>query len=416
MQKLKVFSAAFVVFSLLHIGAAKDLRTVTEPKNPEICTSLNATSDDDTQTIQKALDSCTKGQAVALLSNSTFYAGPLTIPSGVSLLVEEHAILRAIPNPKLYDKGANKCGTYDDYGGECKAFISILKANGSGIYGKGTIDGQGGAYINSQNVTWWEVSSAARQHDKVPNNPPIIQINNSVDITLYQIVLRNAPLDHINSRKTTGLTVWKVTIYTPKASSSTDGIDMDGNQNVTIAHTKITTTSYTIVIRASEAPSRHISAYNLHLNRAYGTAIGTNTKHGVSNVNFSNITMTILTYGINIVTNSLNGGLVANISYNNICMYRVRHPVHLDMFSPNITGNLKPQFMNIFLNKVQVGNSGDFVFHGIEKSNPIEVELHNTRVSKGSSWSVKNAIVTGDWKDDLNGRTHCPHNVNNLLE
>nr|ANJ43622.1 glycoside hydrolase family 28 [Medauroidea extradentata] len=411
MKRFSSFSATFVVLALLHAVATKDLRIVTEPKNPVICTSLNATSDDDTETIQKALNSCTKGQAVALTSGNTFNTGPLTIPSDVSLLVEKGALLKAIPNPKLYDKGANTCGWYDDNGNGCNAFITILKANGSGIYGEGTIDGQGGAHINSQKLTWWKLIRRANELNKRANNPRLIHINDSTDITLYQIVLKNSPQFHVASTQTYGLTLWKVIIYSPKATSDTDGVVLEGSQNVTIAHTNITTVSDNIGITASDAPSKHISMYNLHLNRGYGISIGGATKHGISNVNFSNLTLTIVNYGINIRSNTLNGGPVTNITYHNVCLYRVWYPIVLDMFYGNVTGDQKPQFKNIFLNEVYAGNSGNYIFHGIDESDPIEVELNDVHVAKGSSWSVSKAEVTGNWKYDLRER-HCPHNVN----
>nr|ANJ43599.1 glycoside hydrolase family 28 [Extatosoma tiaratum] len=425
MRQRMGFLAIFAVLAMAHVATAGDRRTITEPKTPDICTSLNATSEndtaaiqslnatskDDTAAIQKALDSCDTGKAVAL-SSGIFYSGPLTIPSGVSLLVDSGATLKAIPNPKLYDKGADTCGTIDNLGVGCKAFITILKANGSGIYGKGTIDGQGGAHINALNITWWKLSKIASEEGKQQNSPMLIQINNSVDITLYQIVLRNSPLSHVAISEANNLTIWSVIVYAKHASARQNGFILDGSQYVTIAHSNITTIGTGIAISALLAPSQRISVRDIHFSRGSGLTIGSPANYGINIVRVSNITMTILRNGLQISGNNLNGGLIRNISYYNICMYRVYNPIVMEMVQINETGSRTPEFKNVTINKMWTGSRGSFVFHGIGKSDAITVAMNDVHIARNSAWSVTNAQVTGNWEYDLTER-HCPHNVNN---
>jgi hypothetical protein len=60
---------------------------------------------------------------------------PLELHTGVALLVDEGVTLFAFRNPRYYDASRGPCGT---------------------------IDGQGGAKISGQNITWWELADKAR--------------------------------------------------------------------------------------------------------------------------------------------------------------------------------------------------------------------------------------------------------------
>ncbi|XP_063220871.1 endo-polygalacturonase-like [Bacillus rossius redtenbacheri] len=405
------FLTKIVIFALLQVGCARDLRNVTEPKTPQICMSLKATGRDDTDLIQTALNSCTTGKAVSL-SSGVFHSGPLTIPSGVSLLVDKAVTLKATPDPKLYDQGAKTCGTLDDYGVGCKAFITMLRAKGSGIYGKGAIDGQGGEKMTGTNTTWWQLSHDAKVNGKYQNNPRLIQINNSVDITVYQITLKNSPFYHLTSSETNGFTVWGITIDSANATRNTDGVNPMGSQNVTIAYCNIRTVDDNIAIKAVTAPSRHISVYSNHFNHGDGVAIGSEVNNGVSDVTFIGLTLNHLIYGIYIKSDTLNGGLVTNITYENICIENVRDPICLDTNYYNKTGDRIPEIRNITFNNIWVHSKGNFIFNGLNDSFPVYIQMNDVHIKEGSRWSVNHAKITGSWKNDVSIK-NCGYYGNN---
>ncbi|KAJ8891353.1 hypothetical protein PR048_010869 [Dryococelus australis] len=384
----------FTAMAWIHVGTARDLRNVTEPKTPHTCTSLKATDGDDTEAIQKALDACAKGKIVALTSG-TFYSGPLSIPSGVSLLVDDGVVLKAIPNPTLYDLGAKTCGTLDQYGVGCKSFITILGAKGSGIYGKGTIDGQANVTMTGKNLSWWQLSHEALKAHNYQNNPMLVQINNSVDITLYQVTLINSPFYTVTGYETDGLTVWGLTILAPASARNTDGVDPIGCQNVTIAHCFISIGDDHVAIKALTAPSRHISVFNNHFEHGNALAIGSEVNHGASEVTVANLTFNGSNTGIHIKSNTFRGGHVVNITYDNICAYRVRRPIHFEMTYGHLQGNRTPLFRNISINNMKVLTNGSYIIRGLSESNPIEVTLNNVHIAKNSSYSENFAKVTG---------------------
>nr|ANJ43591.1 glycoside hydrolase family 28 [Extatosoma tiaratum] len=397
--------AVVIIWLQVYTVSARDLRTVTEPKTPQSCTALKATSEDDTKNIQKALDSCARGKAVEL-SSGTFYSGPLNIPSGVSLLVASGATLKALPNPTLYDLGSKTCGTQDQYGVGCKAFITIHGAKGSGIYGKGTIDGQGEEKMTGKNEAWWKMPANTNVKVNARNAPRLIQINDSVDITLYQITLKNSPLYHVASSKTYGLTVWDITIDTPSSAPNTDGVDPMGSQNVTIAHCRISTGDDNVAIKAITAPSRHISVLNNHFGTGHGMSIGSEITYGASDVTVSGLTLDGTTNGLRVKSNTFRGGLVTGITYSNVCMRNVRNPIVLDMeYGRNVVGNLTPEFRNITFTNVKVLTDGTFTFDGLSDSKPIEASMKDVHIKKGSKWISKHAKITGTWAEDATGIT-----------
>nr|ANJ43617.1 glycoside hydrolase family 28 [Medauroidea extradentata] len=400
------FLVAVAVLVLVHDVTARDLRHVTEPKTPEICTTLMTNGKDNTQAIQKALDSCAKGKAVALTAG-IFYSGPLTIPSGVSLVVRQTATLRASTNPKLYDLGGNKCGTIDELGLGCKPFITMHGAKGSGIYGKGTIDGRGGTNMVGNNITWWHLARNAVVVRKLQNNPRLIQINNSMDITIHEITLTNSPFYHLVAHETNGFTVWGIKIIAPRSALNTDGIDPVGTQNVTIAHCNISTGDDDIGIKALTAPTKHVSVLNNHFNGGVGMSIGSETNHGVSDVLISGLTINNTHNGLYIKSNTLRGGLVTNITYENVCVENAGSPIQMDSNYYQYHGNKTPSFRDITIRNVKVLTNGTFIFHGLSASDPIQVTLEDVHITKGSKFSIRNANIKGTWNEDASG--HCAY-------
>nr|ANJ43642.1 glycoside hydrolase family 28 [Ramulus artemis] len=399
------WSIACVAVALLQVASARDLRTVTEPKTPQTCTSLKATSGDETTTIQSALDKCAKGKAVELASG-TFSSGPLTIPSGVSLLVNSGVTLKALPNPTLYDLGKKTCGTLDNYGVGCKPFITIRSATGSGIYGKGTIDGQGGATMTGKSESWWKLAASAKSKNNFQNNPKLIQVNDSSDITLYQITLKNSPFYHVSTSKTHGLTIWGITIDTPSTARNTDGVDPMGSQNVTIAHCSISTGDDNVAIKAMDAPSAHISVLNNHFGTGHGMSIGSEVTYGASDVTISGLTLAGTTNGLRIKSNTFRGGVVTGVTYTNVCMTNVKHPIFLDMAYGKVTGKLTPTFRDISFTNVKVLTKGDFTFDGLSDSNPVEATVKDVHIKKGSKWIATHAKISGTYEEDATG-TSC---------
>nr|ANJ43653.1 glycoside hydrolase family 28 [Sipyloidea sipylus] len=394
---------ALLLVAILHYASAKDLRAVSEPKIPSACVSLKGTGSEETAVLQKALNSCAKGKTVHLASG-TFLSGPLTIPSGVGLWIDSGVVLKASTNPKEYDTGKNLCGTLSSSSSGCNPFIHMKGATGSGIYGKGTIDGQGGQKMTGKSETWWELAHEAQVKNTNQNCPRLIEIDNCRDITLYQITLKNSPNFHVVTSQTYGFTAWGVTINTPSNARNTDGIDPAGSQNVTIAHCSISTGDDNVAIKGGNAATSHVSITSNSFGSGHGMSIGSETNSGVSDVTVTSLTLKGTTNGLRIKSDRSRGGLVTGITYSNICMQNVANPIVLDTaYSKGASGNKIPVFKGITFNNVKAVTKGKYVFDGFSDSEPITATLNNVHIAKGSTWTTSHAKITGKYVEDASG-------------
>lgn len=379
---------------------AGDTRHVSEPLPPQICTVLQADNlVDSTTSIQVALEHCAKGKAVSLVAskgNNVFYSGPLSLPSGVSLLIDARVTLKAIANPSLFDAGKNSCGTLDDSGNGCQPFILIKNASGSGIYGRGTIDGQGDTPMAGKSQSWWQLAADAKKRNMKQNAPRLIQIDHSENITLYQIILKNSPNFHVVSNNTDGVTLWGITIDTPATARNTDGFDPMGSKNVTLAYSNISTGDDNVAVKAGHQESSHISILDNRFGAGHGMSIGSEVNKGVSDVTVKGLILDGTTNGLRIKSDRSRGGLVTGVTYDNVCMQNVKNPISLNTrYDSNARGQQIPEFQNIVFRNVRVLTAGDFIFEGYNEANPLLVSLQDVHVKKGSVWTNQNVILQG---------------------
>nr|ANJ43654.1 glycoside hydrolase family 28 [Sipyloidea sipylus] len=405
-QMFRIYAALLIVFTL-NEAAAKDLRQVTEPKIPPSCVSLKGNGHDETTILQKALDSCAKGKVVHLASG-TFVSGRLTIPSGVGLWIDSGAVLKASTNATLYDDGRHICGTISTQYLGCLPFIQMTNAISSGIYGKGTIDGQGGIKMIGKKQSWWEMTREAHTKKLYQNCPTMIVIEKSTEIVLYQIKIINTPAGHVTISLTNGFTAWGLTLNTPEDTINTDGFDPSGSQNVTIINTSVSCGDDNVAIKAGRGPSRHISVTNCRFGPGHGMSIGSETTQGVSDLTVTNLVKYNSVTGLRIKSDRSRGGLVTNIVYSDICMYNVSNPIWLSTdYSGTATGNLIPEYNGITFSNINVLTAGKFILDGFSDEKPLHATLHNVNIVKGSTWESKHAKISGKYTEHAHGSLHC---------
>lgn len=102
---------------------------------------------DDAKAIQKAIDECSAqgGGMVLLPANHTFMSGPLCLKSNVNLHLEATAVLIANPDESIYNLSA-----FGENRGEGMMWIYANGADNISITGKGTIHGNGIAFMGKE--------------------------------------------------------------------------------------------------------------------------------------------------------------------------------------------------------------------------------------------------------------------------
>lgn len=398
---MKLRSVVVLLASLASSAVAQDPRTVVEPVIPASCSIVTAQltsahssdlreSDEsrpDKQRIQKAIDNCRRGMGVELKpdgGHDAFLSGPLQLREGVTLIIDKGVTLFGSRNPRDYDVTPGSCGIVNDTGHGCKAVINGEHANDSGVMGDGVIDGRGGAKLLGQNVSWWDLAQQAKVTNKNQNCPRLLIITQCNNFTLYRITLKNSPSFHVSYNRGNGFTAWGVTIYSPKTARNTDGIDPANSTNVTITHCFINTGDDQVAIKAggTGASTRMTIAHN-HFYTGHGMSIGSETDAGASHILVQDLTIDGADNGLRIKSNSSRGGLVQDVTYEDVCIRDTKNPIFMDSnYSYYGAARDKlPEFRDILLKNVHVFGPGKITLDGYDAGHRLQMTFEDVTLS-----------------------------------
>jgi polygalacturonase len=336
----------------------------------------------DTERIQQAMDHCAAGHSVELKADGNkgvFLTGPLTLRSGVTLVIDADTVLAASTNPRVYDLTPGSCGILADaHGDGCKPLLSGADIHDSGIMGAGSIDGRGGDRIGGKSLTWWQLAHQAKVLDRYQQVPGLIVLSHVRNFTLYGITLRDSSRYHVDLRDSNGFTAWGVKIMTPGTARNTDGIDPISSTNVTIAHCYIHAGDDDVAISSRQGgEASHISVIDNHFYTGHGMSIGSGTSGGVSHVLVRNLTIDGALNGIRIKSDPSRGGLVRDVTYENVCIRNVTNPIVLTPHYTNFSGAFLPQYRDISLRDVHILTPGYYIFSGLDAQHVLGVTLDN---------------------------------------
>ncbi|MBF7683832.1 right-handed parallel beta-helix repeat-containing protein [Acinetobacter sp. B5B] len=393
------FFVGFFSCCVCILSFAQDTRQVIEPKQPMICRTLFANGDDDrTSDIQSALMHCTFGQAVELkqtAQNTVFLTGPLNIPTGISIKIDENVILRAINKSAIFDRGGRRCGVLNGDGNGCLPLITFEHALNGGIYGKGEIDGQGGETLQDQPWSWWQLAKQAQHLHAKYNAPRLIQINHSQNMTFYQLCIKNAPHFGLVFSQSNGLTVWDLHLDNPSDARNTDGIDINSSENVTITHSHISTGDDHIAIKANihTGPSHHISIIDNNFAAGHGLSIGSETQAGVYAIDVDRLYIHDAENGLRIKSNAVTAGEVSHILYQHVTLQHVKHALVQDTMYENKIGDTKDHWHDIYYQDIAILGASKLIFNGNNAKQPLHIHLQNVSGLDHVEWLLQQSIV-----------------------
>ena len=389
------FTYLAVALAVCGTAVAQDTRHVVEPHFPKTCTVLRAhlsapdgqlsladEHNPDTVRLQSAIDGCPAGKAVELRADkgrNVFLSGPFRLKAGVTLLVDANVALFASRDPRDYDVTPGSCGVLSEKGQHCKPLIAADDAPNSGIMGEGAIDGRGGATMLGQNITWWDLAHQAKVTDKQQNCMRILNVSHSNNFTLYKITLRNSPNTHVSVSHSDGFTAWEVKILTPKTARNTDGIDPQaGAKNVTIAYSTIHTGDDNVSIKSdASGAASNMSILHNHFYSGHGMSIGSQTAGGVDHVLVSDLTIDGADNGLRIKSDRSRGGLVQNVTFENVCIRNTPNPLVFVPMYTTFAGDKLPVFRDIALRDVHILTPGAFTFNGLDAQHKLGISLNN---------------------------------------
>jgi len=278
----------------------------------------------DTIAIQKTIDAAAAAAGgMVRVPAGKFLTGPFTLASHINLHLERGAEI-LIANGRAHYPAVNN--RYQDS-------ISVTDAQDVEISGRGTIDGQGAA--------WW---TAFRSNPAMTHRPYLIKISDCTRVLITGVTLKNSPMFHLVPQNCTDVTIQGIHISAPANSPNTDGIDPSG-WNFLISGCAIDTGDDNIAIKpvAARRPgNKDFLIRDCAFGHGHGCSIGSGTVGGIEDLTVSHCTFDQTDSGIRIKTGRDRGGLLQNVTYENLKMTAVKNPIYIIDFYPERTAPKDP--------------------------------------------------------------------------
>jgi polygalacturonase len=359
-----------VIYNVKDLGAVGDDRTLN------------------TLAIQKGLDRARETGGKVLIPAGIYLCGPLNMYAKTDLEIAKGAVLKL----------RNDVDDFPVSNGRYQNLISISKATDVKISGAGTIDGQG--------EIWWEKTTAKTLSLR---RPQLLFIEGTERIEITGVTFLNPPNTHVSIKSCTDVYIHQVTVQAPENSRNTDGINISA-RNCTIEYCTINTGDDNIAINfgnrkqaAGDPEVKNMVIRNCTFGYGHGLSIGSFTSGGLSNLQVSNCTFEGTTSAIRIKTARGRGGVIDQISYENIKINNSKYPIFISAYYPKEPaspvldlateiGEYNPVYKNIRLKNVEVSNSREgMIIWGIPESPIQNIAFENVKISAMHGAQIYNA-------------------------
>ncbi|MDO8545272.1 MAG: glycosyl hydrolase family 28-related protein [Opitutaceae bacterium] len=303
---LAVHAATGRTFNVREDGATSDGRT--------LCTTA----------LQRTIDRCAAaGGGTVFFPAGVYLSGTLELKNNVMLELDGGATLLGSTNPKDYPVRQPVVASYtDNY--VRQALIAGENLRNVGLRGRGTIDGNGGAF------RWKEYR----------DRPYVIRLVQCQDVLVEGITLRASPMwmqhylacDRVRIR---GITVFNHVSY------NNDGIDIDGCHDVTISDSVFDSDDDGLCLKSTlNRACENVTITNCVLSsHCNAFKLGTESNGGFRNITLNNCVIisprfSQSVYGMQrgmggIALETVDGGTLENVAISNVTIAGVNVPLFL---------------------------------------------------------------------------------------
>ena len=369
-----------------------------------------------TAAFARAIDDCAgKGGGHVLVPAGKWLTGPIHYRSNIDLHLDQDAEIVFSTD-------------YDDYlpvvfsrfeGVEYENFSPPVYANGVrhiALTGSGTLNGSG-------RESWWTldilksvpilfamgkngtpVSERVFGTPDAGLRPTFIEFVNCRNVLIDGVTLTNGPMWTMHPLYTSDMIVRHVTVHTAPGRS-TDGIDIDSSRNVLVEDSSFTTGDDAIVIKSGRdqdgwrvgKPSENIVIRRNAVRDSHAAfAIGSEISGGVRNVLVYGCSFADSQYGIRLKGTLLSGGIVENISVQDIAMDNIDfEPIQIttnyetDLNVPPFT---PPTFRDIDIRNIRASRaSGSISFLDLDKTVVDRVRLSDIDIDPRHAPVIRHA-------------------------
>ena len=238
MTSCSILSSASKRYPITEFGAVADGTTIN------------------TAAIQKAIDTASAaGGGVVEVPKGTFRSGSIFLKKGVELHLVEGGTLLGSTNIEDYPKRNTRIeGHFEPWR---LALVNAEQVDGVRITGKGVLDGNG--------LPFWEAFWQRRKENPRCTNleverPRLMFLDRCNDVRVEGVSLQDSGFWNLHLYRCRDVVIDGLRISIPTSlktnvrAPSTDGIDVDSSQNVTIRNTYISTHDDNIALKGSKGP------------------------------------------------------------------------------------------------------------------------------------------------------------------
>ena len=381
------------LFTLLSIAEAANAQYTRLPEIPATVYNVKdygAVGDNktlNTLAIQKALDQAKASGGKVLIPAGEYLCGPLSLYGKTNLELAKGATLRL----------QNAMESFPAANGRYLNFIDVSKATDIKISGQGTIDGQG--------EIWWK---AVEAKSLTLRRPQLLFIEGAQRVEISGVTFLNPPNTHVSLKNSRDVYIHDVTIQAPATSHNTDGINISA-KDCTIERCTINTGDDNIAINfgnrtpaGTDPEVQHLVIRDCTFGSGHGLSIGSFTSGSLDGLRVSNCTFDGTTSAIRIKTARGRGGVLDNVSYENITIKNSRYPIFISEYYPKepktpqedvttVVGERIPDYKSITLKNVTVTDSQEaLILWGIPESPIQHLRFENVRISAKSGAQIYN--------------------------
>jgi polygalacturonase len=336
------------------------------------------------------------GPAPAAPAAGAFLSGALFLKPGVNLHLDKGAILKGSTDARDYPTTRTRIeGHFQDW---LPALVNAIETDNLRIDGEGTLDGSGAPFYAA-------FRNAGREGRPTTNvgtpRPRLFFLSSSNNITVSGVHLLNSGFWNLHVYKCRNVTIDGIDISAPSGSPSTDGIDIDSCQWVTIKNTSISNNDDCIAIKGSKGidadqdkdspPDEHIRVSNCRFTMGGSVVTCGSEATFVRDVVVEDCVVAgPNTRGINVLRLKLRTDtpqVYENIHYNNITLDGVGTLIKVDPWTQYETipaGRQRPSHTvrNISLTNIKgtfgtFGNITPVVFQGAQLDTIEKITLEN---------------------------------------
>ena len=272
---------------------------------------------DDAQAIQRMIDRCSAegGGRVLLPRNHVFMAGPLELKSNVELYLEATATLKAHPDESIYHLSA-----FGKNEGEGMLWLYANDAENISITGKGTIHGNGIAFMGAELEDSYELKPLADQ--TFDPRPHVLTLTNVRNLTIRDVTIKEGPYWTVHLIGCNEAVIDGINLLNNLKIRNGDGIDIDHSKNVRIANCHITSGDDCICLKNRREFEQYGSCHDITVtncvmsSRSCAIKIGSENMDSIYNVVFDNCIITGSNRGLGI--QNRDEGTVTDVVFSNI--------------------------------------------------------------------------------------------------